>query len=249
MILKRHGALKARLVIPYGIIVGVLCLGLYLFGAFGMDWISLWVESILEWLRLDPDQLGQMKVYKKIIFYPLFYLLKVVFFLMGLTVVMLCTFLFGNILCAFFWEVLIEQVFILEGKQAWVFEDDNVFKKYAIPLLREMVKELIYVLVFVLVWVITILPVAGPLVSMILGPIAIAYWFGYIVSDFSMSVMALKVKERARYGRAHIPYLTGLGAYALIPLVGVLMYPLFIMGHAYNMTTQEALMPVERSSS
>jgi len=140
--------------------------------------------------------------------------------------------------------LLIEKVFILEGKKDWVFENDNLFQKVFTPLFRELIKEIIYVMVFVVVWFVTILPIVGPFISLVLGPVAICFWFGFIVCDFSMSVMAAKVKDRLNYGKSNWLYLTGVGIYALIPVIGLLMYPLFIIGHAKNMTTTTSLNPL-----
>lgn len=241
--LKAEPSLKSRLIIPYTIIISVLCLGFYFFSAYGLDWTYQWVDFIMTWMRLDPDHLEEMRWFKKIFFYPVFYALKALFFIMGIALVMLTTFLLGNVLCAFFWEILIEQVFVLEGKQSWVFENESAFKKYATPLFRELIKEFIYIILFMIVWIVTIMPMIGPMISLVLGPIAIAFWFGYIVSDFSMSVMALKVKDRIKYGRMHFLYLTGVGIYALIPVLGILIYPLFVIGHAKNIATDKKLMP------
>lgn len=241
--LQQHRSLKVRLVIPY-LIISVLFFTLcYFFWAEGIELIHAWTDGILEAISLDVDAKETMRWFQKLLFYPLYYLLKVLFYLIATALVMLMTLLLGNILLAFFWELIIEKVFVLYGKEEWVFEDENIFQKIITPLLREIVKEVMYVVLFIVVWVVTIVPVIGPVLSLILGPPAICFWFGFIICDFSMSVMAANVGQRFRYGSKHWMYLTGMGVYALIPVVGLFVYPLFVLGHAKNMTELASLYP------
>ncbi|MCB1198801.1 MAG: EI24 domain-containing protein, partial [Deltaproteobacteria bacterium] len=241
--LSKHPSLKVRLIIPYSIIALVFALLVYLFTAEGVSLIHSFVHQILATIHLDPDQMTQMNMLQKILFYPLLYLLKVLFYLISAALVMLLTLMVGNILCAFFWELLIEEVFKIEGKAQWVFQHESLLHRIVTPLAREVVKELMYLLFFIAAWLCTIIPVIGPMISLVLGPVVICFWFGFIVSDFSMSVMAAKVKQRLIYGRSKWLYLTGMGLYALVPILGLVIYPLFIIGHAKNIVTHDKLIP------
>jgi hypothetical protein len=234
-VLLAHRSLQLRLLIPYALIVLVLVVGLAVFFQWGTHQIHLFTDALLETIGLDIDAAAQYRWYSKAFLYACFYALTGLFWVIALGLFGVLTMVLSNILCSFFWEVLIEEVFSIFNKNHWIYQETSWLKRVMIPMGREILKECIYVGLFLGVWLLSFIPVLGPWGTILLGPPLLCYWYGFMVNDFALSVMAMPVAKRMDYGRKQWLYFLGIGIYALVPFLGVLIYPFLIVGNAHQM--------------
>ncbi|MEZ4704130.1 MAG: EI24 domain-containing protein [Bdellovibrionota bacterium] len=146
----------------------------------------------------------------------------------GLTV----PYLVSNLLCSWFWENVSYTTMKEQGVCYQNIDDPSSWKKWITPVFREFIKEVVLLAIVAFAWVVTILPGIGPMISLIMAPLAACIWFGYMVSDYSMSTLQWSVRKRLLWARKNVFYLVGLGIFALIPLAGFVMFPVLLVGHS-----------------
>ena len=143
-------------------------------------------------------------------------------------------FIFSSILCSVFWELLaykvIHHVQILHA-------DHTDFKStYIQPMLREIVKQLLFVVVILASYIVVVIPIVGPAISLVLGPIAISVWFSFLICDYWMNAKSYSLQQRMQFIKKEWWYLLGMGTYLIFPVVSFVLYPLFVLGAAHHAT-------------
>ncbi len=157
---------------------------------------------------------------------------KAMVYIVGFLFFAVLMFIFSSILCSVFWELLAYKVihhvqFLHAGK--------TDFKStFVQPMLREIVKQILFVAVILASYLVVVIPIIGPAISLVLGPIAISVWFSFLICDYWMNAKSYTLAQRLQFIKKEWWYLLGMGTYLIFPVISFVLYPLFVLGAAHQ---------------
>jgi uncharacterized protein involved in cysteine biosynthesis len=156
--------------------------------------------------------------------------LKTSVYVIGFVMVSFLIFIIANILCSVFWEIIAHQVQKMLGRIPTT--ETKFYSSVIQPMKRELMKEMIFLAMIVLSYLVVAIPFIGGMISLIVAPVVITIWFGFIVCDYTMSARSRSVRERLNFGKSNVMFLLGIGTYLAIPWLAYALYPFLVIGAA-----------------